>query len=49
MFFLGLDPAFELTKVGQWELRVELEAFDGTKKYAEYRLVSTTSIISGSV
>jgi len=34
--WLGLDPAFELTKVGSWELRVDLGAFDGTKKYAKY-------------
>jgi len=34
--WLGLDSAFELTKVGNWEARFDMESFDGTKKHAKY-------------
>ena len=35
-FWLGLDQIHQLTKAGDKKLRVELEANDGTIKWAEY-------------
>merc|ERR1712121_531097 len=34
--WLGLDSVFELTKVGNWEARFDMESFDGIKKHAKY-------------
>lgn len=44
-FWLGLETIHALTKNGDQELRIELEDFEGNKKYAKY---SSFSIFSAS-
>uniref|UniRef100_H2ZAF7 Fibrinogen C-terminal domain-containing protein n=1 Tax=Ciona savignyi TaxID=51511 RepID=H2ZAF7_CIOSA len=48
-FWLGLDTIHNLTKDDEYEMRVDLEDFDGNKSYASYRIPSKliqTSIFS---
>ena len=35
--FLGLQKLNWITSTGNWNLRIELESFEGEQKYAEYR------------
>ena len=36
MLFQGLDNIYKLTNGGDYELRIDLEDFDGQVKYAHY-------------
>jgi len=36
VFFIGLQPLYEITKVKSHTLRVDLEDWDGFKVYAQY-------------
>ena len=36
-YFLGLSNLYELTRVGSYVLRVDLEDFEGARVFAEYR------------
>lgn len=42
-YWLGLDKVYELTSTRLHELRIEMEDFKGTKKYAQYDLFAIAS------
>ncbi|KAL6482458.1 hypothetical protein MHYP_G00105380 [Metynnis hypsauchen] len=45
--WLGLENLYQLTRRGKYELRVDLEDFEGAKVYAQYSTFSVDSEVNG--